>query len=348
MKAGLLDILVSPGDGLALSPNGDAELSVIEEGTLRAEGGKSFEVRAGVPRMVPQDGSGPDQAATAVSFGAKWSTLEPDQRERLSRMQYEWFDQRYGFADESELASHLAGAKRILDAGTGPGLHAARFARLSEAEVVGMDLSDSVSNARSMHGGAENLDYVQGDILNPPFRPETFDLVVSDQVIHHTPDCHRAFLTLASLLRPGGELAVYVYRVKPLMRELADEHVRALTTKMSVEECREFSDQVTELGRELSKLDATVKLESGVPLLGIEPGDHDVQRLIYWAFLKCYWNGDLGEELSTLVNFDWYHPPYASRHTEDELREWCGEAGLTLEHMDVIESGISIRARRGD
>jgi hypothetical protein len=165
-------------------------------------------------------------------------------------------------------------------------------------------------------------------------------------VIHHTPDCHRAFITLAELLKPGGELAVYVYRVKPLMRELADEHVRELTTRMSIEDCREFSDQVTELGRELTRLGGTVKLEKGVPLLGIEPGEHDVQRLVYWTFLKCYWNEELGEELSTLVNFDWYHPPYASRHTEQELRQWCEEAGLELTHIDVIESGISIRATR--
>ena len=257
MKPELLEILVSPGERHALSLNNGAGKSSapFEEGTLTGEDGSSFDVRAGVPRMVPSAGAADDQEETAVSFGAKWSTLEPEQRRRLSKMQYAWFDQRYGFADESELASHLHGMERILDAGTGPGLHAARFARLSDAQVVGMDLSDSVSNARRMHGEADNLDYVQGDILNPPFRPGTFDLVVSDQVIHHTPDCHRAFITLADLLKPGGELAVYVYRVKPLMRELADEHVRELTTKMSIEHCREFSDQVTELGRELTGLE---------------------------------------------------------------------------------------------
>jgi hypothetical protein len=130
------------------------------------------------------------------------------------------------------------------------------------------------------------------------------------------------------------------------LREIADEEVRKLTTKLSVEECMEFSEQVTELGRELSRLKATVTLERGIPLLGLEPGEHDVQRLIYWTFFKCFWNEELGEGVSNLVNFDWYHPPYASRHTEEELLGWCRDAGLEILHLNVIESGISIRARR--
>ena len=121
---------------------------------------------------------------------------------------------------------------------------------------------------------------------------------------------------------------------------------REVTTKMSVEECMEFSAQVTELGRELSHLDAKVTLEKGVPLLGIEPGTHDVQRLIYWAFLKAFWNDYFSENLNTLVNFDWYHPPYASRHTPEEVRGWCEQAELGIEHLDVSESGISVLARR--
>ena len=110
----------------------------------------------------------------------------------------------------------------------------------------------------------------------------------------------------------------------------------------------EFSRQVTELGRELSALDAKVILKEGVPLLGIEPGEHDVQRLIYWTFLKCFWSDQFSEGLNALVNFDWYHPPHASRHTEDEVRGWCADAGLEVEHVDVSESGISVLARRPD
>jgi SAM-dependent methyltransferase/uncharacterized protein YbaR (Trm112 family) len=350
MDPRLLEVLVSPGDHTTLTLDGETPPSgaAISDGTLIAAG-RSFAIREGVPRMVPEGGTegGGDQSESQASFGAKWASLGADQREHLSGMQYSWFDQRYGLNGNGGIQAFVAGRERILDAGTGPGLHAARFAEHADGEVVGMDLSESVTRAQQSFGqAASNLNYVQGDILDPPFAPESFDLVVSDQVIHHTPDCPRAFRTLAGLLRPGGEIAVYVYRVKPLMRELADEHVRARTSAMSVEECREFSSQITELGRALSETGARIKLEKGVPLLGIEPGEHDVQRLIYWCFLKCYWNEELGEELSDLINFDWYHPVWASRHTEEEARGWAIDAGLEVTHVDVIESGISIRAVR--
>ncbi len=112
---------------------------------------------------------------------------------------------------------------------------------------------------------------------------------------------------------------------------------------MSVDECMEFSAVMSEFGRELSDADATVTLERDIPLLGIPAGEHDVQRLIYWHFLKCFWNDDFSPNLNDLVNFDWYHPPYASRHTEDEVRGWCDDLGLEIEHLDVGDAGISVR-----
>lgn len=334
-----LDLLVSPLDGGALHER---------DGGLAGPGGDRYAVREGVPRLVPGENGaalGESDGGTAKSFGGKWALLSDDERDRLAAFQFEWYDRRFGWGGEEALASHLAGCETVLDAGTGTGYDAARYARLCPGRVIGMDLSESVTAAATRWSGVENLTFVQGDIMRPPLAPASLDFVVSDQVIHHTPDCRQAFLTLARLLRPGGQLSVYVYREKALMRELADTHVRELTTAMSFEDCMSFSEDVTELGRELSRTGAKVTLERGVPLLGIEPGEHDVQRLIYWCFLKCFWNEDWGHELNVLTNFDWYHPPYASRHTPEEVEGWCAEAGLQVLHLDVIESGVSVRAQ---
>ena len=296
---------------------------------------------------APEQAEGDDQAGTFESFSAKWTGVSEADLEQRFAQQYEWYVQRYGFGDEDGLAKFLEGRETILEAGTGLGGDSARFARLApDAHVVGIDLSEGIVAANEHFGGPENLDYVQADIMNLPFAPESFDFVSSDQVIHHTPDAPQAFRNLAALVKPGGHIAVYVYVKKALLRELADIEVRKITTQMSVEECMEFSEQVTELARELSHLDAKVTLEKGVPLLGIEPGEHDVQRLIYWTFFKAFWNDDFSERLNTLVNFDWYHPPYASRHTPEEVSGWCEEAGLVEERMDVSESGISVLAAK--
>ena len=334
-------MLTAPGNLGTLTA--DSHGGSLTSGTLRSDDGRTFPVDGGVPRMAKAE---TDSAEAVVSFSAKWASYSDEERERLAQFQYTWYDERFGFGDEAGLAELIKDAEWVLDAGSGPGIHAARYARLTDGRVIGMDLSESVIRATAVYGDLPNLDFVQGDILEPPFKPRSFDYVVSDQVIHHTPDCPRAFRTLAELVKPGGQLAVYVYKVKPLLRELADTHVREVTTRMSVDDCMEFSRGVTELGRRLSELGATITLERGIPLLGIEPGEHDVQRLIYWHFFKAFWNEELGEEWSDLVNFDWYHPPYASRHTKEEVLGWCRDAGLEVLHLDVIESGISVRAER--
>jgi hypothetical protein len=46
-----------------------------------------------------------------------------------------------------------------------------------------------------------------------------------------------------------------------------------------------------------------------------------------------------------LVNFDWYHPKFAYRHTPDEVRAWFGELDLELERLDVGDAGISAIGR---
>jgi SAM-dependent methyltransferase/uncharacterized protein YbaR (Trm112 family) len=342
----LLDIIVCPRDGEQLRLADSDSTPELDRGGLVCGHGHRFEIRNGVPRLAPEPSAGAgDQAGTSESFSAKWAQVSAEELEQRFVQQYEWYVQRYGFGDEEGLARFLSGRKAILDAGTGLGGDAARFARLSDADVVGLDLSEGIFQAASHFHGPSNLHYAQGDIMQLPFRPGSFDFVSSDQVIHHTPDARAAFRGLAALVRPGGHLAVYVYRQKALLRELADTHVRELTTRMSVEECMEFSAQVTELGRELSRLDATIELKQGVPVLGIEPGTHDVQRLVYWTFLKCFWSDEFSDRLNTLVNFDWYHPPYASRHTEEEVIGWCKDAGLECERLDVSKSGLSVLAR---
>ncbi|MBI3272619.1 MAG: hypothetical protein HYZ53_26755 [Planctomycetes bacterium] len=48
-----------------------------------------------------------------------------------------------------------------------------------------------------------------------------------------------------------------------------------------------------------------------------------------------------------MINFDWYHPRYAFRHTPEEVRGWFEAHGFRVERFDVIESGISAVGRLG-
>src|SRR4051812_7860791 len=280
MKPDLVQLLACPHDGSALTLDGDGRLACAD--------GHGFVICDEVPRLVP-DEAGPlgDQSGTFDSFSAKWSRVDHEEVRQRFEAQYRWYVERFGFGDEDGLRRFLADKRTVLEAGTGVGGDAARFARLSDATVVGLDLSESIVTAQREFGAAGNLHYIQADLLRPPFPAGRFDFVSADQVVHHTPDAAAAVQSLARLVAPGGVLAFYVYKRKAPLREHADDYIRERTTRMSVEDCLEVSAQMSELGRELSRLGATITLERGVPLLGIAPGVHDVQRLIYWHFLKC-------------------------------------------------------------
>ena len=81
-----------------------------------------------------------------------------------------------------------------------------------------------------------------------------------------------------------------------------------------------------------------------VELLGIPKGVYDVQRLVYWHFAKLFWNPTMTFEENNHVNFDWYHPRYAHRHTEDEVRSWFEDCGLEITRFDAQEAGFTVRA----
>ena len=97
---------------------------------------------------------------------------------------------------------------------------------------------------------------------------------------------------------------------------------------MSPEEALEQCKAITDLGRELSKINAKITLERPIDILNIPAGTFDVQRFIYYNFFKCFWNEQIGYDVSNIVNFDWYHPNNAQQQTEEEVRGWMEEYGI--------------------
>ena len=326
MKASLLPLLRSPVDGSELT---------LESAALVDRSGNRFPVDDGVPLFA-------ESAGSDETFAFKWQKIGGSygHEGETRRQRRQWYLDRFGFGTKEELLGFLEG-KVVLDAGCGSGVDSAMFAE-SGATVVAVDLSREAAKATYGRLGAlPNVHVVQADINSLPFAPATFDYVSSDQVLHHTPGTEEAFAALVPLVRPGGRIAIYVYRRKGPMREFADDYIRSHATKMSPEECYELCRRITLLGKALSDLDVEVDVPEEIPYLEIEKGREDVQRFLYWNVLKCFWNDDYDFETNVIVNFDWYHPRYAFRHDPDEVRGWFADRGLDVERLDVVPSGIS-------
>lgn len=103
-------------------------------------------------------------------------------------------------------AAARAPGRSVLDAGCGEGYGSAMLAQ-GAARVRGLDQAEAIAIASARHRGA-NLEYRVYDLTQLTRLGETFDLVVSFQVIEHLVDPAGFLRGLAACTAPGGTLVV--------------------------------------------------------------------------------------------------------------------------------------------
>lgn len=101
---------------------------------------------------------------------------------------------------------------RLLEIGCGMGSDLLQFAR-GGARCTGIDLTPrSIEITRHRFRLYEaNANFMISDGERLPFRTESFDVVYSNGVLHHTPDTAGAIREVHRVLRPGGVAKVMLY-----------------------------------------------------------------------------------------------------------------------------------------
>lgn len=255
------------------------------DGRLRCRGcGQAYPVVRGVPRFAP----GP--TGYAESFGIQWRRYEV-QRPAEDR---EVFLAKTGFT-----ARDLEG-RVVLDAGCGSGRYAAVAASLG-AHVAAVDVTEAVERAREVCAGLPAVQVIQADLLRLPFAAGTFDTIYSLGVLHHTADTRAAFEALVPMLRPGGRLAVWVYRRNTWLQESVNTALRALARRLP--------------DRALHGLAVAGAISGGLPL-------------VRHANLLVPFSSHPDWRLRVCDTYDWYAPRFQHHHTEAEVVGWFQAAGL--------------------
>ena len=115
-----------------------------------------------------------------------------------------WLPRVMGFAD--------AEGKQLLEIGVGQGTDLAMFAK-NGALCTAVDLTERHLELAQERFTLANLEgrFMRGDAEALPFDDESFDIVYSYGVIHHTPDITAAISEIHRVLKPGGEARVMIY-----------------------------------------------------------------------------------------------------------------------------------------
>jgi len=112
----------------------------------------------------------------------------------------------------------LLEGKDVLDAGCGAGRLAFVFKELGAQCVVGIDISESaldLARRRQKEIGVTGLEFQQGSVLQLPFADNSFDIVFSSGVYHHTTDWRGGVKEFIRVLKPDGLGLLYYLNEKP-------------------------------------------------------------------------------------------------------------------------------------
>ena len=102
--------------------------------------------------------------------------------------------------------------KRLLEVGCGMGTDLLQFAR-GGAACTGVDLTPRSIEISRLHFKVYDMpgDFLISDGERLPFPNESFDVVYSNGVLHHTPDTAGAVQEIHRVLKPGGTAKVMLY-----------------------------------------------------------------------------------------------------------------------------------------
>ena len=259
-----------------------------------------------------------DQTNYADSFGYQWRKFQKTQLDHSGRnLSEQDFIRKVGLHPED-----LKG-KLVLDVGCGMG----RFAEVATrwgARVIGVDLSVAAEVAAKNLADREFVAF-QADVFSLPFAPESFDCIYSMGVLHHTPDCEKAFKSLPQYLKPGGTIAIWLYSGYNKWYRFSDQY-RKITHRLSPRVLHGFFRVAVPF---FYWLDRGLR---AVPIVG-----KPVAGAVHHVFPV---NRHSDPEVRVLDTFDWYSPKYQSKHTYEQVFRWFESCGLEMLSVGNFPVGV--------
>jgi SAM-dependent methyltransferase len=313
MKQRLLKFLACPSCRAAVhlreaTADDDGE---IMAGTLSCEGcAQIFPIMNGVPRFASMADVGEEKAEIATKFGYEWK--------HFTQEDTRYGDQFLGWLNP--VTPEFFTDKIVLDAGCGKGRHSVLAAEWGAREVIGIDLSEAVDIAFAATRNRDNVHVVQADVCHLPFA-QTFDYAFSLGVLDHIPDPLEGFRSIASRLKPGGRLSVWVYGAEnnEWITRFVDPVRTRFTSRVSPRTLLHLSKIPTAI------LYLTTKLIYG-PLKRIG-GMRTVNKLFYGEYLSNL--ADFGWREQHTIVFDHLVAPTAHYVSRPQFESWWQCIGVT-------------------
>lgn len=239
---------------------------------------------------------------TKANFSNEWDNHDIGGRTWTMELndRVKWY-----FLDSIRIDRTKLKGKIMLDAGCGNGSQSVAYTEFG-LEVVAFDLSSGLEKGyafRKAFPGAipENVHFVQADLQTPPLAENTFDIIHSAGVLHHTPDTLTTFRALRPLLKPNGTFYVWLYKYENIVTPIVNS-IRAVTTRIPAPAFAVIADITS------------------VPFIGF-------CWLVNKLGIRRYETPTRRE--AALAVHDIFGAPYAHYHDLEEVSDWYKETGFS-------------------
>ena len=194
------------------SPDSENEdrLEVIEGALRSVQSGESYPYINNVPSLfLPEKGTGEAVTTRVKSFYEENPFPSYEGLEEFGELVNKGFHNTFS----SELLKAVGYNKTILECGCGTG-QLSHFLQLNNNHTLGIDMSLASLKLAIEHkfrNGLARSSFAQMNIFNLAIKDDSFDIVISHGVLHHTFDARKAFSHLVKKVKPGGIIMVGLY-----------------------------------------------------------------------------------------------------------------------------------------
>ncbi len=306
------------------------KLEAVEE-SYCCEAGCVYPSVNGIPRFV-------SSSNYASSFGLQWNEYRTTQ-----------LDSRTGLSISRDRLVRLMGGSldvvkggNVLEAGCGAG----RFTEILlawGARVCAADLSTAVDANYRNCGRYQDYFVCQANILELPFEPQQFDIVVCVGVIQHTPDPEETMAALCGQVKPGGMLVMdhYTYGYPlPFVGRILRGMLIHLPRTFSLRFCKILTSGLWPLHRlfwRLRRLPLVSRMRSLFLKISPVVDYHDAYPQLGRSLLKAWATLDTHD---TLTDF------YKHLRSAEEVEQTLKDNGMVEIRTAYAGNGVEARARK--
>ncbi len=276
------------------------------------------------------------------AFGEQWKRYRKTQLDSYTN--FPLSETRLRRCLGEELWSEVVG-KHVLEAGCGAG----RFTEIllkRGAVVTSIDMSDAVTANQENFPQDENHRIAQADILNLPFAPKQFDLVLCLGfdivlclgIVQHTPNSEEAIAALYNHVKAGGWLVIDHYRYSVVYYTRTAPLFRIFMRKMHGGKTIKFTERMVDLLLPLNKAVRNFRLAQ--TLLG------RVSPLVVYYQGHPQFNDDLQREWSLLDTHDSLTDFYKRLRTNKQIASTFESLGIRNIHCVYGGNGVEAWGQR--